>query len=190
MSARIWPGRVWRAVLPVAAGALLAGMSACSTSAQQTEAANTGAAAHAASSGEHKGGRFQAPQLKMAPTKQRSIVHGGANVVDHNAIGIPVVRPDGGQPAGPNLGRRATLTPPVLPLPPLPPAPPGAAAGLGGRVLPPPHISAAAPQPMALGRGSINGAAFTRPGTAPVPLGGPAKHVAIGIDGTSIQPKH
>jgi hypothetical protein len=192
VSARIWPGRVWRAVLPVAAGGLLAGMSACSTFARQAEAANTGAAAHGASSGENKGGRFHAPQLKIAPAKAPPIVHGGSNGVDRNAIGMPIARPDGGQkPTGPNLGRAATLTPPVLPLPPLPPAPLGAAAGLGRSVLPAPHMPAPAARPLVLSRGSINGgAAFARPGTVLAPLGGPAEHAAAGINGTTIERKH
>jgi len=185
MSVRILPRHTWRVALGIASGALLAGMPAQVTLAQQHDAANPGAAAHAAPTGENKGGRFSAPQLKMAPAKERPIIHGGASVPDHNAIGISIVRPDGGQqPAAPNLGRAAT------PAPPMSPVPPGAAAVLGSRALPVPHIPAPAPRPLILGRGTINGAAFTRPGTALVPLGGPAKHAATGINGTSIQPKH
>jgi hypothetical protein len=186
MSARILPRHTWRVVLPIAAGALLAGMPAQVTLAQQHDATNPGAAAHVAPIGEHKGGRFQAPQLKMAPAKERPIIHGGANVADHNAIGMPVARPDGGQkPTAPNLGRAATLAPPVSP------APSGAALGLGSSALNAPHVPAPAPRPLVFSRGTINGGAvFTRPGTALAPLGGPAKQAATGINGTSIQPKH
>lgn len=188
MSARGLSPHVRRVVLRFAAGALLAGMSARVTLAQQPAAANTGAATHAAPSGETKAGRFQAPQLKMAPDEGRSIVHGGATVTDHNAIGMSIVRPDNGQrPAGFNLGRAATQAPPVSPIP---PAPSGAAVGAGSRALPAPHIAAPSPGPLVLSRGPINGAAFTRPGTALVPLGGPAERAAAGINGTSIQPKH
>lgn len=187
MSARIVPHRAWRLVLPLAGGALLAGVPVELALAQQPAAANAGAAAHAGPSGDSKSGRPQAPQVKFAPAKERSIIHGGANVVDHNAIGIAVVRPDGGQrPAMPNVGRAAA---PVPPVPPMPPAPPGGAAGLGARALPAPHISAPAPRPLVLSRGTINGASFTRPGTALKPLGGPAKPAATGINGTTFRPK-
>jgi hypothetical protein len=186
MSARILPRYTWRVVLPIVAGALLAGMPAQVTLAQQAEAANAGAAAHTAPTGEHKGGRFQAPQLTRAPAKERPIIHGGASVTDHNAIGISIVRPDGGQkPTGFNLGRALTLAPPVSP------APSGAALGLGGSALNAPHVPAPAPRPLVFSRGTINGGAvFTRPGTALAPLGGPAKQAATGINGTRIQPKH
>jgi hypothetical protein len=189
MSARILPRNTWRVALGIATGALLlAGMPAQVTLAQQHDANNPDAAAHAAPTGENKGGRFQAPQLKMAPAKERPIIHGGANVTDHNAIGISIVRPDRGQqPTGLNLGRAATLAPPVAPVSPVPP---GAAVGLGSRALAALHMPAPAPRPLVLSRGTINGAAFTRPGTALVPLGGPAKQAAIGINGTNIQPKH
>jgi hypothetical protein len=191
MSARILSQRAWRLALPVAGGALLAGMPAGIALAQQPAAANAGAATHAAPSGENKGGRPQEPQVKFAPAKERSIersiIHGGPNVVDHNAIGISVVRPDGGQrPAAPNLGRAAA---PVAPIAPVPPTPPGGAAGLAGRALEAPHVSAPAPRPLVLSRGTINGASFTRPGTALKPLGGPAKPAATGINGTTFRPK-
>lgn len=209
MSARIWPDRLWRAVLLMAAGALLAGMSARTALARQPVAGNTAAAAPvAAASSENKGGgefdvaissafsrstkqdkAGHAPKLKIAPAKERPIVPGRSNVVHRNAIGIPVARPNGGQkPTGPNLGRAATLAPPVAPVP---PAPSGAALGLGGRALPAPHMPMPAARPLVLSRGAINGgASFTRPGTALAPLGGPAKRAATGINGTSIQPKH
>lgn len=188
MSARMRPRPVWRVVLLTAAGALLAGVSTRATLAEQPIASGVGAAAHAAPSGETKGGRVRAPQLKAAPAKEQSIVHGGANVIDHNAIGISVVRPDSGQkPTELNLGRAVTLAPPVSPIPPVPP---GGAVGLSSRALPPPYVPAQPPRPLVLSRGTINGAAFTRLGTTLTPLGGPPNRAATGINGTSIQPKH
>ncbi len=206
------PHHVWRVVLPMAAGALLAGMSARAALARQPAPGDIGAAAPvAAASSENKGGgefdvaissafsrstkhdkAGHAPKLKIAPAKEPPIVHGGSNGVDRNAIGMPIARPDGGQkPTGPNLGRATTPTPPVRPLPPRPPAPLGAADGLGSRVLPAPHMPAPASRPLVLSRGTINGgAAFARPGAALAPLGGPAEHAAAGINGTTIQPKH
>lgn len=183
MSLSPLPRQVWRIFLRIMAGALLAGMSAQVTLAQQHETADAGAAAHAPQPGENKGGRFGVPQLKMAPARAPAIVHGGANV-DRNAIGMSIVRPNGGQrPLGPNLGRAATIAPPASP------APSAAAVGLGGRAVPLPRIAAPAPRPLVLSHGTINGATFTRPGTAPVPLGGPAKRAATGINGTSFRPK-
>jgi hypothetical protein len=188
MSTRPLLRDVWRVGLSMAAGALLASGSARTTLAQQAVASEAVGAAHAAASGDRKGGGGQGARLKMAPAKAEPIVHGGANIIDHNAIGISVVRPDSGQkPTGLNLGRAGT---PAAPVPPIPPAPPGGAVGLSTRPLLAPHISAPAPRPLVLSRGTINGAAFTRPGTALMPLGGPAKHASVGINGTSIQPKH
>lgn len=47
-----------------------------------------------------------------------------------------------------------------------------------------------APHPLVVSRGTIDGTAFTRPGTRLMPLGGAAKPAATGINGTSIRPKH
>ncbi len=181
------PRHVRRVVLPMAAGALLAGMPMRATLAQQPAASDAGGAVHAAPSGENKGGGVRAPPLKIAPTRERSIVRGGSNLLDRNAIGMPVARPDGSQrPAAPNLGRAATLASPA------PPAPSGAPAVLGSRGLQAPRIPAPvpAPRPLIWSRGTIDGAALTRPGTALKPLGGPAKAAATGINGTNFQPKH
>jgi hypothetical protein len=188
MSVSILPRQMWRLAPLMLAGALLAGVSGQPTLAQEAVAANAGAAAHAAPSNENKGGRFQALQPRMPPAQQQSIVHGNANVIDHNAIGISVVRPDGGQkPTGLNPGRAGTIVPPA---PPLPPAAPGAVTGMGIRALPTPHVPAPTPPSPVLSRGTINGAAFTRLGAALAPLGGPAKHATAGINGTDIKPKH
>jgi hypothetical protein len=174
---------VWLLVLPMAAAMLLAAVFAPATLAQQHETAAAGAAPHTAPSSDNRAGRFLAPQLKMAPAREPAIVHGGA-AVERNAIGMSVARPDGGQrPLGLNLGRAPTVAPPASPLP------SGAAVGLGGRSVPPPRTAAPAPRPLVVSRGTINGATFTRPGTAPVPLGGPAKRTASGINGTSFRPK-
>ena len=48
---------------------------------------------------------------------------------------------------------------------------------------------APAPPPVS-SPGTIGGASFTRSGAALLPLGGPAKPAATGINGTSIRPKH
>lgn len=184
MNARLSPRDVWRVVLPMAAAALLAGMFARAALAQQHETADAGAAAHAAPSGDNKGGHFQPPQVKTAPVRAPAIVHGGGASVERNAIGMSVARPNGGErPPGLNLGHAATVAPPASPA--LSPA----AVGLGTRASPQPRIAAPAPRPLVLSRGTINGATFTRPGTAPVPLGGPAKRTATGINGTSFRPK-
>jgi hypothetical protein len=184
MSGRILQGHVWRVVLRMAAGALVAGMSARATLAQPPAASNAGGAAHAAPSGKSKGGGIRLPHLKLAPTKEPPIAPGGSNVVNRNAIGMSVERPDGGQrPAGPNIGRAAALAPPV------PPAPSGDAAGLGIRVLPAPRIAAPGPRPLVLSPGMVGGTAFTRPGTALKPLGGPTKAAATSINGTNFRPK-
>jgi hypothetical protein len=181
MSARILQGHVWRVVLRLAAGALLAGISARATLAQPPAASNAGGAAHAAPPAESKGGGIRVPHLKIAPAKEPPIVPGGSNVVNRNAIGMSVERPDGGQrPAGPNVGRAAA---------PAPPAPPGDAAGLGIRVLPAPRVAAPGPRPLVLSRGVVSGTTFTRPGTALTPVGGPTKPAATGINGTSFRPK-
>jgi hypothetical protein len=167
----------------MAAAALLAGMFARAAPAQQHETADAGAAAHAAPSGDNKGGHFQPPQIKMVPARAPAIVRGGANV-ERNAIGMPVARPNGGErPPGLNLGHAATVAPPASYA--LSPA----AASLGTRASPQPRIAAPAPRALVLSRGTINGATFTRPGTAPVPLGGPAKRTATGINGTSFRPR-
>ena len=184
MSARSSLRDVGRVVLPMAAGALLAGMLARAAFAQQHETAHPGEAAHAAPSGDNKAGRLQGPQLKTVPSREPAIVHGGANGVDRNAIGMSVARPLGGQrPLGLNFGHAATLAPPASP------APPGAAATLGSRALPLPRIAAPAPRPLVLSRGTIDGAGFTRPATALKPLGGPAKPAATGINGSNFRAK-
>lgn len=200
MSARIIALDAWRVVLRTAACVLVAGLPTQIMLAQQPEAANTVAAAHVPASSDNKSGERdviislpsirssklgnagQAPQLKIAPAQERSIVHGGSNVIDRNAIGSPIPRPDAGQrPAGPALGHAAAV---------VPPAPPGGAAVLGIREFQVPRLPAPAPRPLVLSHGTIDGAAFTRPGTALKPLGGPAKPAATGINGTTFRPKH
>jgi hypothetical protein len=183
MSTRTLPHRARRAVLAMAAGALLAAMSPRATPAQHPAASVADGTAHAGSSAENKERGVPAPHLKIAPAKERSIVHGGPNVVDHNAIGMPVARPDFGQrPVG--LGGRAGA-----PVPPAPAIPPGAAAGLGSKALTPPRIPTPALRPPVVGRSTISGNAFARPATALKPIGGPAKSASIGINGTNFRAK-
>jgi len=168
MSARILRRRAWRVVLHMAAGALLAGMSAQIGFAQRPAVSDVGGAAHAAPSGKNKRGS-RVPHLNIAPAKARSIVHGakGANVIDRNAIGLPIHRPDAGQrPATVNLGRAAAV--PV-------PGPSGGAIGSGNRGLQVARIPAPAPRPPVWGHGTLNGTAFTKPRTALGTVGGPAK---------------
>jgi hypothetical protein len=183
MRARFLSRQVWRLVLRMAAGALLAGMSMPAALAQQPAASTAGGANHAAPSSTNKGRDVPAAHLKLAPAKERSIVHGGSNVVDHNAIGMPVARPDFGQrPVGLG-GRPGALAPPA------PAIPPGAAAGLGSKAVLPPRIPTPTLRPVVVGRGTISGNAFARPGTALQPIGGPAKSAAIGINGINFRAK-
>jgi hypothetical protein len=183
MSARLLPRRFWCLALFVAAGALLAGLPTRATLAQQPAASGAGGAAHVGPSGENRGRDVRAPNLKIAPARERSIVHGGSNVVDHNAIGMPVPRPDGGHGPVGLSGRAAAPAPPARAIP------SGALAGGGSRALPAPHIATPGPRPLVFGRGTIGGAAFTRPGTALKPVGGPTKSAAIGINGTNFRAK-
>jgi hypothetical protein len=86
------------------------------------------------------------------------------------------------QPVGAAAGRITPAAAPKLRV--------GPAAGLGSRGLQSARMPVPVPRPLIVSRGTINGAAFTRPGTALAPLGGPAKPAATGINGTSIRPKH
>jgi hypothetical protein len=185
----------------VVGGLLLAAVWTSSVPAQQPAPADGAGSAHAAPPGEgERGGDLGIPlslsghrsakpdiagqplKLKIGPIQHPAIVPNGPAIVDRNAIGLPVVRPaEVRLPAAINAGHTA-----VLPLPALS----GGAASLGSRGLPPPRIAAPAPRPLVVSRGAIDGAAFTRAGTALKPLGGPAKHASAGINGTSIQPKH
>jgi hypothetical protein len=167
----------WRAGLRGAAAGLLLGVLASAAIAQQPTAADRPTTSHKPA---------EAPKLKVAPAKEQPIAHAGSVVVDRNAIGLAIRRPDTGQrPIGSNLGRA-----PGLP----PPAPPSGAVGLGSgaiglgnRALPAPRPPAPGPQPLVVSRGTLNGAAFMRPRTAMAPLGGPAKPATI--NGTSFRPK-
>jgi hypothetical protein len=56
------------------------------------------------------------------------------------------------------------------------------------------HFAVPHPNPVVIGTGAsrpaINGNGFVRRGFVPATLGGPAKNVVIGIDGSTIRPKH
>ncbi len=202
MSVRRWPRHLARIVPCMLAGALLAAMSTRAVLAQQPAAANAGAAGHVAAASENEGGgerdgpiglpsgrstkpggAGRAPQLKIAPANERSIVRGSTTIVDRNAIGLPMPRPDATQRPTLTLGHAAAVPPFAAP------APSGGAVLFGGRSSPAPRMAAPPPRPLALNRGAIDGAAFTRPVTGLKPLGGPAKPAATGINGTSFRPK-
>lgn len=93
-----------------------------------------------------------------------------------NRIGVPhtVV------PAAPFVGRVAVRAPAVQSG--------GGSMGLRGAVMAPVHVPAA--QPVVSSRNTIGGASFRPAGAALLPLGGPAKPGATGINGTTIRPKH
>lgn len=182
MIAKILSRHVCRVVVCMTAGLLLAGISARGTLAQQPGGSEAGGPVHAAPSGEKKGDGVHAPQVKIAPAKERPIVHGGSNGVDRNAIGLPVARPDSGQrPAALNAGRPASLTPA---------APSAGVVGLGSKGYQAPRIPAPGPRPLVVSHSTIGGAASTRPGAAALkPVGGPAKPAATGINGTDFRAK-
>jgi hypothetical protein len=202
MSAKASLQHLRHVALRVVVGLLLAAVWAPAVPAQQQPApADAAGSAHAAPPGEgersgdlgiplslsgHRSARpdiaAQPPKLKIGPIQHPAIAPNGPTIVDRNAIGLPVVRPaEGRGPAAINAGHTA-----VLPLPALS----DGAAGLGSGRLPPPRVVAPAPRPLVVSRGAIDGAAFTPPGTALKPLGGPAKPAAIGINGTNFRLKH
>lgn len=190
--------QIWRAALGIVAAVLAFGASMRAPLAQQGAAA--GGPAHAATSGEGKAGgsdaipiglparrpagqdiNVQAPHfVKMAPAKERALPPAAPNIVERNAIGLPVAR------------RNA---PPIAPLPgpiavraPVPPSAGGSSSGIrGGEIMP---VRVPVAQPLASNRSTIGGAGLARPATALMPLGGPAKPGATSINGTSIRPKH
>jgi hypothetical protein len=164
--ARRW--NVVRIALRVAAGALLASVTGQATLAQQHWAMQ-------------RGNIVQAPKLKIAPAKDRPAMPPGPNIVERNAIGLPLARPATGQKqAAPIFGPAELHAYPA-------PAP---VAGPARSGLQPGSMPVPMPRPLVLSRGTINGAGFTRPGTALTPLGGPAKSAATAINGTSFRPKH
>lgn len=64
----------------------------------------------------------------------------------------------------------------------------GSSMGMRGAVMVPVRVPGA--QPLVSSRNTIGGASFRPAGAALLPLGGPAKPGATGINGTSIRPKH
>ena len=185
----------WRAITVV----VLAGCSLRPSLAQQPPA-DVGGSIHAAAPREGKAGHdddipiflpprrptkqgtnIQAsPFLKMTPAKDRAVPPAGPQAVDRNAVGVAIV-PRDPAPAVPLVGRVASRAAPQQPL--------GASAlALTGGQMAPLRVPGA--QPPVWSRSTIGGASFTRPGMALLPLGGPAKPAATGINGTSIRPKH
>jgi hypothetical protein len=113
----------------------------------------------------------------------------GSGRVTRDAIGLPVVRPDGMEQS---TGQRHDL--PALVHDPAPATTGfGANAGGGlartGAALGRPSNANPIARPAALNRGAINGTSLARPGLGPSSIGGPAKPIA-GINGTTIRPKH
>lgn len=184
----------WRVIAVV----VLAGFSLRAPLAQQPPA-DSGRSTHAAVPSEGKAGHdndipailrprrpiqqdtnIQASQfLRTVPAKDRPVLPAGPQGVDRNAIGVAVVRHDPG-PAVPPAGHFAVRGPVPEPI--------GAGApAVSGRQMAPVRVPGAPP---VWSRSAIGGASFTRPGVALLPLGGPAKPAATGINGTSIRPKH
>ena len=190
---------IWRIASRVAAAVVLVGLTLRAPLAQQPAAGASGPS-HAAPPSEGKVGggddipiglpsrrpgkqatNIQAPHfLRMVPAKDRSLVPGGPNAVDRNAIGVAVVRHDAA-PAVPLVGHVAVRMPGPQPI--------GASGSAvrGGETAP---VRVPGAQPLVLSRSTIGSASFTRSGAALLPLGGPAKPGATGINGTSIRPKH
>jgi hypothetical protein len=111
---------------------------------------------------------------------------GKAGRITRNAIGLPIT-PRSTVPA-PNA---ALLHSPAD-------AAPGVAPnGSGGVVKPNPsfdHFAVSHPGSVVTGTGAgrpaINGTSFARRGFVPATLGGPTKNVVVGINGSTIRPKH
>lgn len=195
-----------RAALLIAAVTALAGVSMRVSLAQQA-VTGAGGSTHGAP-GEAKAGKeldipmsLPAPRpirqyttiaaphfLKMTPAKDRPISLPAPNAIDRNPIGVRLVRHDAA-PAAPLLGQIVVRAPAPQPVG-------GSSLGTRGgeTVLVPVRGSGA--QPLVFNRSTIGGASFARPGTALLPLGGPARPGATSIagatsiNGTSIRPKH
>ena len=188
-----------RGALRIAAATALAGLSVAAAPAQQP-AAGAGGSTHAAVPSEGQAGReadmpmslparrptkpdatIQAPHfLKMTPAKDRPISLSAPNLMDRNAIGVPAIRHDAA-PAAPLLGHVAVRAPAPL-------SGGGSSLGIRGGEIVPVRVPVA--QPLVSSRSAIGGASFARPGTALLPLGGPARPGATSINGTTIRPKH
>lgn len=157
-------GSPWNAAFAIAAAAAAVGFSMRIALAQQP-AAGAGGPTHVAPIRQNT--TIQAPHfLKSTPAKERPISLAGPNAMDRNAVAVPALRHDAA-PAAPLAGR--------------------VAGHVAVRSIVPVRWPA---QPPVSSRNAIGGASFTRPVTALVPLGGPAKFGAANINGTSIRPKH
>ncbi|MGA2312532.1 MAG: hypothetical protein ABSF87_09225 [Xanthobacteraceae bacterium] len=114
----------------------------------------------------------------------------GSRRVTRDAIGLPIVRPDGMEQGS---GQRHDL--PALVHDPAPATTGFGANASGGGART--GISVGRPssnanlivRPSALNRGTINGTNLARPGFGPSSIGGPARP-NTGINGTTIRPKH
>jgi hypothetical protein len=109
---------------------------------------------------------------------RHSITRGQTGRVARNAIGLPITSPSGiHSPTGaaprvvPNAGGNL--------------AKPNPGSDYSG-VFHPGSVATGT----GVGRSSINGNGFARRGFVPAALGGPSKYVVIGINGSTIRPKH
>ncbi len=171
----------------VIAAALLAGLSVRASVAQQARLGG-GGSAHAPAFGQHRGGGKAGIPLGLPssrPARPDAAPHfmkivpafPARSNADRNAIGVPVPSHNAA-PVGNHAG-------PIT----VPGSAPQSGGGLAvrGGVTAPMHVPGA--RPLIPSRAGIGGPSFARPGTALVPLGGPAKGGATGINGTSIRPK-
>jgi hypothetical protein len=134
-----------------------------------------GTARHAKSKIGSVGSRYS--HVRHAFTPPRA-VH-----ITRNAIGLPITPRSAPSAA---LARSPTDA-----------APSAARNGSNGVVKPNPsldHFAVSRPGPFVSGTGAgrpaINGSSFARRGLVPATLGGPTKNVVVGIDGSTIRPKH
>jgi hypothetical protein len=130
--------------------------------------------------------RLHAPHI-FRP--RRLSAHEDSSRVTRDAIGLPVARHDGMEQGS---GQRHDL-PALVHNPDAVTTGFGAKAGDGlartGAALGRPSNANPIVRPAALNRGTINGTNLARPGFGPSSVGGPAKS-AVGINGTTIRPKH
>lgn len=109
---------------------------------------------------------------------------GNARQITRNAIGLSITPRNVVPVRNPALVR-------------LPASAPGFAPSNSGVVKPnpePDRLAVSHPAPLEAGQGAwcpaLNGNGFVRRGFVPATLGGPTKNVVVGIDGSTIRPKH
>jgi hypothetical protein len=105
--------------------------------------------------------------------------------VTRNAIGLPITQPGTGPAPNNGLVRSPVVAPGLAPI----------GSDRVVKLSPgPDRFGLSHPNPVVngsdLGRPRINGNGFVRRGFVPATLGGPTKNVLVGIDGSTIRPKH